>query len=121
MIDNYELKNECIICLESNDTNNPILKLKTFKKRCDCDSNVHKLCIEKWYNYNAICPVCRLSINTSTSDEQLLPLHNSSENTLHSNDRCNSATIFNCCCYLFVCFIIGIFTHFNSIKFHSHK
>ena len=117
----YIKLNECIICLESNDTNNPILKLKTFKKRCDCDSNVHKQCLEKWYNYNAICPVCRLSINTSTSDEQLLPLHNSSDNILHSNDRCNTSTIFNCCCYLFVCFIIGIFTHFNSIKFHSHK
>ena len=115
-----ELTNECIICLESNDTNNPIFKLNTFKKSCNCNSYVHKQCLIKWYNYKSICPVCRKSINT-ISRQQTLPLYNNSDIILQSNDRCNCTMVFNCFCYLFLCFIIGIFTHFNYIKFHSHK
>ena len=115
----YELINECIICLESNDTNNPVLNLNTFKKPCECDSYVHKKCLLKWYKYNPICPVCRISIHTSTQNP--LPLYNSSDNTLVTSNRCNGVMIYNCCCYLFICVVIGFFLYYKPIKYHSHK
>ena len=115
MAHNYSLINECIICLESNDTNNPILNLNTFIKPCDCDSYVHKKCLVKWYTYNAVCPVCRLSINTST--QNILPLYNSSE----ISNRSIWDRIFNCCCYITIYVIIGLFLYFKPIKSHSHN
>ena len=119
MIHNYELINECIICLDSNDTNNPVLNLNTFIKPCDCDSYIHKQCLLKWYNYNSRCPVCRISIDTST--QNLLPLYNTSDGNLEIRNRCNGAMIFNCFCYIIICVIIGLFLYYKPIKSHSHK
>jgi hypothetical protein len=120
MTHNYELINECIICLDSNDTNNPVLSLTSFNKQCKCNSYIHKQCLLKWYTYNAICPVCRISINTPTQ-ANILPLYNTSEDIARHRNRCNLTMCFNCCCYIFLCMIIGIFLNLNHIKYHSHK
>ncbi len=103
----YKLINECIICLESNDTTNPILKLNTFKKPCNCDSYIHKKCLLKWYTYNAICPVCRISINTLIEENEL-PLYN----TFEDRNDCTNSILFKCCCYLIICIIVGIYLNF---------
>jgi hypothetical protein len=53
-------KNVCFICLENK---GQIIKLKSLKQLCDCDSFVHKKCVAKWYSFSPNCPICRKSIH----------------------------------------------------------
>jgi hypothetical protein len=60
-------KNECFICFEIiiEDELEPIqLKnQKLYIKNCNCNGYVHKMCLDKWYNTNNKCPICRENIN----------------------------------------------------------
>jgi hypothetical protein len=56
-------ENRCFICFEvSNQYENTPSKLSDnihFLKNCQCDGWVHDFCIEKWYYFKEICPICR--------------------------------------------------------------
>jgi hypothetical protein len=54
-----ELENNiCFICYEEKI---PSLKLKNINcyiKNCDCNIDIHKKCLDEWYNKNSTCPIC---------------------------------------------------------------
>jgi hypothetical protein len=62
--------NECIICLETSNSSTIIIKLtnailitnneiNTFKKNCECECNIHQICLNEWVQKNNSCPICR--------------------------------------------------------------
>lgn len=81
--DNFD--NEiCLICWESSTTNNSILKMKTFiynsyfSKSCLCNGFFHYDCLLKWIKNTHSCPICRIKIQTNTSEEIRFYLNNKS-------------------------------------------
>lgn len=50
---------ECSICFES---------LKTGIIKTDCKHTFHKLCLDKWIDFNNNCPLCRSIINRKQKD-----------------------------------------------------
>jgi hypothetical protein len=57
-----ETKEECFICLESE--NETIIKLSEisifgYEKKCDCNGSIHNKCLAKWYVQQQKCPICR--------------------------------------------------------------
>ena len=57
---------ECFVCYEIRNENecNPI-KLRSqiyYSKKCSCDGFIHKKCLDKWFNTNKSCPICRNNI-----------------------------------------------------------
>jgi hypothetical protein len=57
---------ECFVCYEIKNENNcapiKLYKQQYYKKRCDCDGFIHKECLDKWFQTNKNCPICRNSI-----------------------------------------------------------
>lgn len=57
---------ECFICYEvSTDLEICPISLKSqnnYYKQCGCDGWIHKQCLDKWFNQQKKCPVCRLEI-----------------------------------------------------------
>ena len=111
MEDNFLLPNECIICLESNDTNNVIININDIHKKCNCKSPVHNECLIKWYSYNKLCPICRNSIYASDDEEdQQVP---------HNIEYCNCLKFCNTCCCWIIITICCIFIY-NSPFMTKH-
>jgi hypothetical protein len=52
---NNNIQNSCPICMDLFLDNDPIRHL--YK----CKHMYHKKCIDKWFNKNCICPICRTS------------------------------------------------------------
>ena len=53
---------ECFVCYESRNGNEYPIKLCNqiyYTKLCYCDGFIHKKCLDKWFNKNKSCPVCR--------------------------------------------------------------
>ena len=109
----YIKLNECIICLESNDTDKSIHKLITFKQKCRCDSYIHKECLLKWYSYNRICPICKTNIGND-----ILPINNTMEEeeeelnyTIFQIFRCRDCIntfLVKCICYIVITIVIAL-------------
>lgn len=61
-----EQHDDCFICYENEDRekNKPIKfgRQRKYLKRCYCDVSVHITCLDKWYQLNPSCPICRKSI-----------------------------------------------------------
>lgn len=57
---------ECFVCYElSTDLETFPISLKSqnsYNKQCGCDGWIHKQCLDKWFNQQKNCPVCRLEI-----------------------------------------------------------
>ena len=106
MQSNYKLINECIICLESNDTNNLLTELKDYNKNCNCNSPIHKKCLLKWYKYNTTCPICRTSAIINE------PINNASNETQYC--ICHGCHIL---CTIFFVFLFIIVIYNNKIIF----
>jgi hypothetical protein len=64
------INKECFICYEITDiTNTPSIKLGNqpkYLKKCKCDIFIHVYCLDKWYNINNSCPICRNQILLKT-------------------------------------------------------
>ena len=60
--ENYINDNVCIICSHDIDKNKIILK-NDYKTDCRCNYSYHKQCIEKWFEYNMVCPLCKSDVN----------------------------------------------------------
>jgi len=63
--DNINLT-ECFVCYEIRNCNecNPI-KLRNqyyYTKKCYCDGFIHKKCLDKWFDKNKSCPICRTNM-----------------------------------------------------------
>jgi len=59
------LPKECFICLDSNITDETLIKLKNqiiYIKRCMCDGIIHISCLDKWCKIRSTCPICRIDI-----------------------------------------------------------
>ncbi len=57
---------ECFICLYKS---NELLNLNsqnTYRKCCKCSGTIHKECLEKWYETNNKCPICRIYVKPKT-------------------------------------------------------
>ncbi len=57
-----ENENECFICLDLvlNDEKPIFLtEQNIYCQTCFCNGSVHSQCLQKWYNRNASCPICR--------------------------------------------------------------
>lgn len=60
---NEKLCNECFVCFDYVNENNPTIKLKTqtfYTKLCLCDGYIHTHCLDHWYNIHKSCPICRV-------------------------------------------------------------
>ena len=52
----------CFICFEERIHNQKTTKLNNqlyFIKTCQCDGNIHQLCLERWFSVKEVCPICR--------------------------------------------------------------
>lgn len=61
--------NECFICYEVLDKSNILIKLNNkinYIKACNCEGCIHIKCLDKWYESNNSCPVCRAVIIKNT-------------------------------------------------------
>ena len=60
-------ENECLICLEvKNNNNETTMKLKELEiceKNCDCNGCFHKSCLNSWFIFKFVCPICRTKIS----------------------------------------------------------
>ena len=54
---------ECFVCYEITNGDNCVpIKLygqNYYNKRCNCDGFIHKSCLDKWFQTNKNCPICR--------------------------------------------------------------
>jgi hypothetical protein len=60
----------CFICYELLYEDMKPIKLNSktyYIKKCNCEGFVHKKCIDKWYNINNSCPICRSTIIKNTN------------------------------------------------------
>ena len=107
----YIKLNECIICLESNDTDYSICKLNSFEKECECDSYIHKQCLLKWYTYNRSCPICKTNIHDEIiTSENIIEDEETDHTILHiyyCND-CMNTILVKCFCYLVITIVIAL-------------
>ena len=56
---------ECFICLDSNISDETLIKLKNqiyYFKDCTCDGSIHISCLKRWYMVKSNCPICRINI-----------------------------------------------------------
>ena len=59
--ENIVENNDCLICLEINDSSDNIcirIENKIYTKECLCDGWVHEYCLDIWYVKNTKCPIC---------------------------------------------------------------
>jgi hypothetical protein len=57
-------KNEDIICIIcwyecNNKPNELLIHYKYYATNCNCNSNIHGVCLSEWYNKTSSCPICR--------------------------------------------------------------
>jgi hypothetical protein len=54
---------DCLICLESSQQTNKLIKMKDFvlvdSSNCKCNGNFHNKCLLDWINVSKSCPICR--------------------------------------------------------------
>ncbi len=110
MEENFLLPNECIICLELNDTNNPIINMNDIHKQCNCNSPVHKECLNKWYTFNKKCLICRNNIYVSDDEED--------QHFSHNIEYCNCLKFCNNCCCIIILIIFCICIFNTSVIKH---
>ena len=103
----YELLSECIICLESNDTNNSLIHLNTYPQQCSCDSYIHAKCLNDWYKYHRICPICRTPIDIPSPTLTNHTNNNRQLNTfIECCNNCIKTVFVKCICYILMLSII---------------
>ena len=66
---------ECFICYDiTDDFKLKPVCLKTqsyYNKRCKCDGWIHKDCLDKWYQKQNKCPICRAAITKNDSNSNI--------------------------------------------------
>lgn len=57
---------ECIICWLPSSKDNPVKCMKNYPfyiSNCKCNAFFHDSCLEKWFNTQSSCPICRSNIS----------------------------------------------------------
>ncbi len=58
--------NECVICFEIETSNElkPIFlkEQQIYIRKCNCNSSIHKECLNTWFQKNKNCPICRTKV-----------------------------------------------------------
>ncbi len=59
-----DFDNHCIVCHETNSTNNKLCYLTHLvkRKKCSCDPLIHSSCLEQWFARNRKCIICNSPI-----------------------------------------------------------
>jgi len=67
---------DCFICYEMEDRekNKPIKLFNQDKyfKKCRCNGFIHVTCLDKWYQINSTCPICRKTIILNINNNQTI-------------------------------------------------
>jgi len=101
--------NECLICLEINDSSNNIcirIQNKFYIKECLCDGWIHEVCLDFWYVSNKQCPICLCNMIKYEARETHVQLENTNYN---GNNILSNRNNF---CFL-IKYIIICFTFYN--------
>jgi len=92
----------CFICHDYDGTKIISLKKQAnhyenmFYKRCTCDGQVHRACINVWYDKTMKCPICReRMIHTTTRTMTMTPVWN----LIHDVSFLCSSLYFTCVIY----------------------
>ncbi len=83
---NNEYEYECFICLEIKNNNETTMKLNDLEiceKRCECNGWVHKSCLNTWFIFKFICPICRNQISSFTPHYQVNQINNFNHTQTH--------------------------------------
>ena len=99
---------ECIICTDIIENNNNLL---SHIRTCNCNlDKIHTKCIEKWWEKNSSCPLCRNRC-LSRNEELLTPLLQRAEIIIINNSPNPIQTQYNwkssCCLFVFGLTLIG--------------
>lgn len=69
---------ECFLCYDIiDDFSLKPISLKTqsfYNKLCKCDGLIHRGCLDKWYNIQNKCPICRKHIRKNNSNHNVITL-----------------------------------------------
>ena len=66
LINDDKLNNSCIICLDEDISNEPIISAHDntlLTKICTCHYYAHNKCFILWYETKPVCPICSFPIN----------------------------------------------------------
>lgn len=66
LLSNDKLNNSCIICLDEDISNEPIISScdnTLLTKICTCQYYAHNKCFILWYKTKPVCPICSFPIN----------------------------------------------------------
>ena len=86
--DNSE-KNECLICLEINGSDDNIcirIENQFYIKECSCDGWVHEYCLNIWYIKNNKCPICLCNMIKDDLGDNETQIENDDNNASHINN-----------------------------------
>lgn len=75
---NFVENNDCLICLEINDSSDNIcirIENNFYTKDCLCDGWIHKYCLDVWYVKNKQCPICLSTMNKNQLNEPNIIIH----------------------------------------------
>jgi hypothetical protein len=61
---------ECFICYENINNIRPILLNSNcyYQKKCNCSGEIHKKCLDRWYNIKETCPICRKNMTKNSKE-----------------------------------------------------
>ena len=65
----------CLICHEGGIYAYNVIVWYNYNKQCTCRLNVHQNCLNKWYQYSKLCPICRKTLlrrDSKNNTENLL-------------------------------------------------
>jgi hypothetical protein len=66
--------NICFICYEESIPSLKFKNINCYIKNCDCNIDIHKKCLDEWYDKYSTCPICIKFIYKKTNENNLLQL-----------------------------------------------
>jgi len=109
---NFVENNDCLICLEINDSSDNIcirIENNFYTKDCLCDGWIHEYCLNIWYVKNKQCPICLSTMNKNQLIEPNIIIHKETRIGIFSRN--------NFC--LVIKFIFSILFFYNLISMLS--
>jgi hypothetical protein len=60
--DPCKINNLCVVCWNTDEKFEPVYRIKVYDDYqfyCECNTFIHRSCLQKWYNRTNSCPICR--------------------------------------------------------------
>jgi hypothetical protein len=121
--DNNNVKienNDCLICLEINDTSDNIcIRIENifYTKECLCDGWVHEYCLDIWYVKNNKCPICLCNMIKNELRENEIQDDNNNNNQGFNNYLFFYANNL----YLLIKYLLLVYTFYIFIIFSCNN